>query len=62
MKQRLAQQYLCQKSIHDKGGTAEELQIRDVVWLYTPVLNKEIQRSFLLSGRVHTQLLIRRAL
>ena len=45
-KQHLAQQYLRQKSVHDKGGTAEQLQIGDVIWLYTPVVKQGNTKKF----------------
>ena len=43
---RLSQQHLRQKTIHDKQGTAEQLQIGDVVWLYTPVVKQANTKKF----------------
>ena len=53
--QRLSQQHLHHKNFHDKVGTAVELQIGDVVWLYTPVVKRGNTKKILLSGEVHTQ-------
>ena len=46
VRQRLVQQHLCRKRLHDKAGTAEELYIGDVVWLYTPVVKCGNTRKF----------------
>ena len=43
---RLSQYHLRQKHHHDKGGTATELQVGDVVWLYTPVVKRGNTRKF----------------
>jgi len=54
--QRLAQQHLCRKHLHDKAGTAEEFHIGDVVWLHTPVVKLTWQHKkifILLEGPIH---------
>ena len=45
-RQRLTQQHQRRKQFHDKDGTAEELYIGDVVWLYTPVVKRGNTRKF----------------
>ena len=46
MQQHLSQYYLCQTEAHDSKGTAAELQIGDVVWLYTPVVCQGTTKKF----------------
>ena len=41
-----SQHHLRQKEAHDSKGTAAELQVGDVVWLYTPVVRKGNTRKF----------------
>lgn len=46
VRQHLSQHHLHNKEAHDRKGTAPELQIGDVVWLYTPVVPRGNTKKF----------------
>ena len=44
--QQLSRQYLRRKGTHDSVGTASEIQIGNVIWLYTPVVKQGNTKNF----------------
>ena len=44
--QQLSRQYLRRKGMHDSVGTASEIHIGDVIWLYTPVVKQGNTKKF----------------